>query len=47
MGGYTNLRYDDTNPEKETPEFIEKIQENIKWLGYEPKSILFASDYND
>lgn len=47
LGGYTNLRYDDTNPEKETPEFIEKIQENIKWLGYEPKNILFASDYFD
>lgn len=47
LGGYTNLRYDDTNPDKETPEFIDKIIENVRWLGYEPKNVLFASDYFD
>lgn len=46
-GGYTNLRYDDTNPDKETPEFIHKILENVQWLGYNPKNVLFASDYNE
>ena len=46
-GGYTNLRYDDTNPEAESQEFIDKIKENVLWMGYKPKNILFASDYFD
>src|SRR5690606_14210587 len=45
--GYTNLRFDDTNPEKEETKFVEAIIEDVKWLGYEPKAIYFASDYFD
>ena len=45
QGGYTNLRFDDTNPTKEKVEFIQKIQDNVKWLGYTPKNVLHASDY--
>ncbi len=45
-GGRCNLRFDDTNPEKESQEFIESIQEDIRWLGYrwdgEPR---YASSY--
>ncbi len=44
-GGYTNLRFDDTNPEKESLEFIDKIIEGVRWMGYTPKQILYASDY--
>jgi glutaminyl-tRNA synthetase len=44
-GGHTYLRYDDTNPEKETQEFITNIEENVRWLGYEPYKITYASDY--
>lgn len=43
--GYTNLRFDDTNPVKEDSSFVEAIKEDIKWLGYTPKNILFGSDY--
>lgn len=45
FGGYTNLRFDDTNPEKESTVFVDSIQNDIKWLGYEPKAVYFASDY--
>lgn len=44
-GGYTNLRFDDTNPVKEDDTYVQAIIKDIKWLGYEPKQILFASDY--
>jgi glutaminyl-tRNA synthetase len=44
-GGHTYLRYDDTNPEKETKEFIDNIEENVRWLGYKPYKITHASDY--
>ena len=47
FGGYTNLRFDDTNPTKEDNEFVEAIINDIKWLGYEPKNIFFGSDYFD
>src|SRR5690554_5101852 len=45
FGGYTNLRYDDTNPEKEDETYVKAIEEDIRWLGYDPKSIYFASNY--
>jgi len=47
FGGYTNLRYDDTNPEKEDDVYVQSIKNDILWLGYEPKDIYFASDYFD
>lgn len=47
FGGYTNLRYDDTNPEKEDDVYVKSIEKDIRWLGYDPKHILFASDYFD
>ena len=43
--GYTNLRFDDTNPVKEGQEFVDGIIENLAWLGYEPKNVFFGSDY--
>ncbi|MGB0744007.1 MAG: glutamate--tRNA ligase family protein, partial [Opitutales bacterium] len=45
FGGKCNLRFDDTNPEKESDEFVNAIQEDIKWLGYEWAKVCFASDY--
>jgi len=45
FGGLCNLRFDDTNPEKESDEFVQAIQEDIKWLGYDWANICFASDY--
>jgi glutaminyl-tRNA synthetase len=44
-GGETYLRFDDTNPEKETKEFIDNIFENVTWLGYKPWKVTHASDY--
>ncbi|MCU7550305.1 glutamine--tRNA ligase/YqeY domain fusion protein [Chitinophagaceae bacterium LB-8] len=44
-GGYTNLRFDDTNPVTEETEYVESIKEDVKWLGFEWKNELFASDY--
>ncbi len=43
--GHCYLRYDDTNPEKETKEFIVNIEENVRFLGYKPWKITYASDY--
>ena len=45
--GYTNLRFDDTNPTTEESEYVESIKEDIKWLGFEWKNELYASDYFD
>ena len=45
--GYTNLRFDDTNPVTEDTEFVESIKEDIQWLGFEWKNELYASDYFD
>jgi glutaminyl-tRNA synthetase len=43
--GYTNLRFDDTNPETEETEYVESIKEDVRWLGFEWKHELYASDY--
>lgn len=43
--GYTNLRFDDTNPLTEETEYVDSIKEDIKWLGFEWKHELYASDY--
>lgn len=45
--GYTNLRFDDTNPVTEETEYVESIKEDIKWLGFTWKNELYASDYFD
>jgi glutaminyl-tRNA synthetase len=45
--GYTNLRFDDTNPSTEETEYVDSIKEDIKWLGFEWKHELYASDYFD
>lgn len=45
FNGKTNLRFDDTNPLKEDQEFVDSIQEDVKWLGYEWDALHFASDY--
>ena len=42
--GLCNLRFDDTNPEKESDEFVQAIQEDIRWLGFDWAKICFASD---
>jgi glutaminyl-tRNA synthetase len=48
FGGKCNLRFDDTNPTKEEMEFVEAIQEDIRWLGFDwGGQTLFASDYFD
>ena len=48
FGGRTYLRFDDTNPLKESEEFVESIQEDVRWLGFEWEDRLtFASDYFD
>ncbi len=44
-GGKTNLRFDDTNPAKEETEYVDSIMEDIKWLGFNPDKVLYASDY--
>lgn len=46
-GGKCNLRFDDTNPVKEDVEYIEAIEEDIKWLGFNWDNVYFASDYFD
>ncbi len=46
-GGVCNLRLDDTNPTKEDVEYVDSIQEDIKWLGFEWNKVLYASSYFD
>ncbi|MBX2887625.1 MAG: glutamine--tRNA ligase/YqeY domain fusion protein [Ferruginibacter sp.] len=46
-GGYTNLRFDDTNPVTEDIEYVDSIKDDIRWLGFEWKQELYASDYFD
>jgi glutaminyl-tRNA synthetase len=45
FGGKCNLRFDDTNPTKEDVEYVESIQEDVRWLGYQWDGLYFASDY--
>jgi glutaminyl-tRNA synthetase len=53
FGGKTNLRFDDTNPEKEEQEYVDSIIENVRWLGFDWKNedgterVFYASDYFD
>ena len=48
FGGVCNLRFDDTNPEKEEGEFIESIQRDVRWLGFDLEgAVRFASGYFD
>ena len=47
FGGKTNLRFDDTNPEKEDVEYVESIKADVQWLGYKWNELHFASDYFD
>ena len=46
FGGVCHLRFDDTNPSAEDPEFVEAIQRDVRWLGYDwGEHLYFASDY--
>ena len=48
FGGECNLRFDDTNPEKESQEFIESISQDVKWLGFDwAGEVRYASNYFD
>jgi glutaminyl-tRNA synthetase len=47
FGGHTNLRFDDTNPEKEETEYVESIKADVKWLGLQWDGLFYASDYFD
>ena len=44
-GGTCNLRFDDTNPQKEDTEYIESIERDIQWLGFKWANVFYASDY--
>ncbi len=44
-GGKCNLRYDDTNPVTEETEYVDSILADVRWLGFEPAGIFYASDY--
>ncbi len=45
FGGHTNLRFDDTNPITEETEYVESIKSDVRWLGFQWKNELYASDY--
>jgi len=45
FGGKTNLRFDDTNPEKEEQEYVDSIMNDVRWLGFEWDRLCYASDY--
>ena len=47
FGGKTNLRFDDTNPEKEEQEYVDSILNDVRWLGFEWDGLYYASDYFD
>lgn len=44
-GGYTNLRFDDTNPVTEETEYVDSIKNDVRWLGFEWGNEVYASDY--
>jgi len=44
FGGKTNLRFDDTNPEKEEQEYVDSIQKDVRWLGFDWERLTYASD---
>ena len=46
-GGTCNLRFDDTNPVKEDTEYVDAIEADIKWLGFQWDNVYYASDYFD
>ena len=45
FGGRCNLRFDDTNPAKEDPEYVQAIQDDVRWLGFDWHELRHASDY--
>jgi len=45
FGGKTNLRFDDTNPSKEEQEYVDSIQADVRWLGFQWDRLCYASDY--
>ena len=47
FGGICNLRFDDTNPVKEDADFCDQIERDIRWLGFEPAGVYYASSYFD
>jgi glutaminyl-tRNA synthetase len=47
FGGKTNLRFDDTNPEKEEQEYVDSISKDVHWLGFDWDGLYYASDYFD
>jgi glutaminyl-tRNA synthetase len=47
FGGHTNLRFDDTNPQKEETEYVESIKADVNWLGFKWDGLFYASDYFD
>ena len=47
FGGHTNLRFDDTNPQKEETEYVDSIMADVKWLGFQWDGLFYASDYFD
>jgi glutaminyl-tRNA synthetase len=47
FGGHTNLRFDDTNPEKEETEYVDSIKADVNWLGFHWDGLFYASDYFD
>jgi glutaminyl-tRNA synthetase len=45
FGGKTNLRFDDTNPQKEEQEYVDSIMADVRWLGFDWERLCYASDY--